>query len=214
MMQSGSYDKGSQYHHGNLQQSLLDVALKALETGRLTKLSLRSLARECGVSQTAPYRHFASKEHLLAVLAENGVEKLLKQLNAARQSNPKPLACLFEVMKVYLQFAAEHSAYFQLIFNARSIERSRFPSLQRTLHRIEAMFAEPISRLGGSLDLSSMAHCVWAQTHGLATLTSNGVTSIDMPQQIAALENYINQLKASLHDNASGQKTATPEVEA
>ena len=49
------------YHHGNLKKELLDCALKMCERDGYTKLSIRSLAKESNVSQTAPYRHFKTK---------------------------------------------------------------------------------------------------------------------------------------------------------
>ena len=43
------------YHHGNLKQELIDCACKMCERDGYTKLSIRSLAKESNVSQTAPY---------------------------------------------------------------------------------------------------------------------------------------------------------------
>ena len=42
------------YHHGNLKQALLDKALAQLKEVGPDKLSLRALARDISVSQTAP----------------------------------------------------------------------------------------------------------------------------------------------------------------
>ena len=64
------------YHHGNLKKELLDCALKMCERDGYTKLSIRSLAKESNVSQTAPYRHFKTKEDLYAEVAKKGLKKL------------------------------------------------------------------------------------------------------------------------------------------
>jgi AcrR family transcriptional regulator len=176
-LESGS--RGEKYHHGNLYSSLLSSALKALENGRLAQLSLRSLARECGVSQTAPYRHFASKEHLLALLAENGADKLLNILQDERRKTTDVQQCLENMSTAYLNFAVVNSAYFQLIFNARMVDRYKFPSLLRCLHKFEAVFAEPITRLGRGLDIDSAGRSIWAHTHGVATLQTNGLLGVD-----------------------------------
>ena len=52
------------YHHGNLRAELLDTAVEQLREVGTEELSLRALARAIGVSQTAPYRHFADKGEL------------------------------------------------------------------------------------------------------------------------------------------------------
>ena len=64
------------YHHGNLKQELIDCACKLCERDGYTKLSIRTLAKESGVSQTAPYRHFETKEALYASVATDGFKKL------------------------------------------------------------------------------------------------------------------------------------------
>ena len=60
------------YHHGNLRAELLEAAINQLRNAEIEELSLRALARDLGVSQTAPYRHFADKGELLAAMAARG----------------------------------------------------------------------------------------------------------------------------------------------
>ena len=64
------------YHHGNLRAELLTTAIEQLRNTSVDELSLRALARSVGVSQTAPYRHFADKNELLAAMATNGYRDL------------------------------------------------------------------------------------------------------------------------------------------
>src|SRR5215470_4643684 len=60
------------YHHGDLRRALVDAALAIVERAGPGALSLRELARRAGVSHAAPYRHFESREALLAALATEG----------------------------------------------------------------------------------------------------------------------------------------------
>ncbi len=68
----------SNYHHGNLRQELMELAERHLIEGGVGDLSLRALAREIGVSQTAPYRHFRDKNALLAALATEGFRRFFE----------------------------------------------------------------------------------------------------------------------------------------
>ena len=52
-----------------------------------TKLSIRSLAKESNVSQTAPYRHFKTKEDLYAEIAKEGFNKLYKTISKVKSKN-------------------------------------------------------------------------------------------------------------------------------
>ena len=68
----------------DLRTSLLRETRTFLETGDARDLSLRELARRLGVAPSAPYRHFESKEALLAELAIEGFVALAARLRSAR----------------------------------------------------------------------------------------------------------------------------------
>src|SRR2546423_14880513 len=53
------------YHHGDLRDALVQAALQDAEQGGPEAISLKALAKKLGVSQPAPYRHFADREALL-----------------------------------------------------------------------------------------------------------------------------------------------------
>ena len=78
------------YRHGNLPQALMDLAIQHIARAATEKLSLRALARELGVSQTAPYRHFSSKQCLLAAIATQGFDELRKR-NVSAYDKTQPL---------------------------------------------------------------------------------------------------------------------------
>src|SRR5437879_6139167 len=59
------------YHHGDLRDALVQAALREAERGGPEAINISALAKKLGVSQPAPYKHFADRETLLeAVTAE------------------------------------------------------------------------------------------------------------------------------------------------
>src|ERR1700758_4806097 len=59
------------YHHGDLRDALVQAALQEVELGGPEAINISALAKKLGVSQPAPYKHFADRETLLiAVTAE------------------------------------------------------------------------------------------------------------------------------------------------
>jgi len=101
------------YHRGDLRTRLLDVAEELLEEGGVGALSLREVARRADVSHNAPYRHFASKDELLAALAASGFDELA----ASRADISDPRDALVESGLAYVRFALEHRALFRLMFS-------------------------------------------------------------------------------------------------
>lgn len=97
----------STYHHGDLRPALLAAAAQALEKDGPDGISLRELARRAGVSHTAPYRHFADRQALLAALAEEGFATLAAELDG------KPWR---DQAVAYVRFALAHPARFRLMF--------------------------------------------------------------------------------------------------
>ena len=54
------------YHHGNLRDDILKAAYSFVKVNGYAAMSLRGIADQCNVSATAIYRHYETKEHLLA----------------------------------------------------------------------------------------------------------------------------------------------------
>ena len=107
-----------EYHHGDLRNALIDAALSTLETRGWHELSLRDVARQAGVSHTAPYRHFASKEALLAALAGVGYTELADTMEAAVRASPgDPAAQLRGTGRAYVSLALRRPALFRLMFS-------------------------------------------------------------------------------------------------
>ncbi|MFM9863694.1 MAG: TetR/AcrR family transcriptional regulator [Micropepsaceae bacterium] len=103
------------YHHGDLRTALVAEALKLLEKQDLEALSLREVARNVGVSATAVYRHFPSKESLLKALAERGLVLLAEQQKWAA-AKAAGAAAFAQTGRAYVRFALANPNLFRLIF--------------------------------------------------------------------------------------------------
>ena len=75
--------QNNNYHHGDLQNALIEAALKLIKKKNGWQFTLREVAGIAGVSHTAPYRHFADKASLLTELAILGFEKMANEISKA-----------------------------------------------------------------------------------------------------------------------------------
>ncbi|MFN9390331.1 MAG: TetR/AcrR family transcriptional regulator, partial [Betaproteobacteria bacterium] len=109
--------KPAPYHHGNLREALLEAGLELLRRDSAESLGLRELARQAGVSRTAPYRHFESKEALIAAIAEQGFLRLQAYQDEARRRHPDDVEAWFlEGARQYIRFAVDHPEHLKVMF--------------------------------------------------------------------------------------------------
>ena len=93
------------YHHVNLRKTLLDAAVALIGEVGPRAFTLREVARRAGVSHNAPYRHFVSKDELLATVAAEGFERLTAVMRKAMAPGRSPLQRLELCGCGYVEFA-------------------------------------------------------------------------------------------------------------
>lgn len=152
-----------------------------LEVG-LSSFSLREVARRVGVSAAAVYRHFASKEALLAEVCAAGFRQFGSYLLRAL-GEPTPRARLVRATELYLQFARENPRDYRVIFmgdiesfspvRARKagLREAPDPTFQFLIDRVRECMQ---TKLLKKRDESEVAAIVWAHVHGLASLRISG----------------------------------------
>lgn len=172
----------SRYHHGDLPRALLDAALHIVETEGTEALTLRAAARLAGVSRAAPYRHFANKEAVLAVVAEEGFRSLMAGMAHAVTAFPeRPLERLRAVGLAYVTFATQHPSHFRVMFGREMADRSASASLRQVATDTFNLVVDAISdcqRAGlvrSEEPAADLALTAWSSVHGLSTLFVNGV---------------------------------------
>lgn len=168
------------YHHGNLRSALLDCAEQALsDEGDPRELSLRELARRVGVSHAAPRRHFADKQALLDALAEEGFERLGRELRDALDAAGGAFdAQLRGFARAYVRFATRHGALLELMFAGK--HRPGADALREAADRAFAAPRELIQRAQATGevvpgDLERVATVILAASQGLASLVNSGM---------------------------------------
>ena len=169
---------GKPYHHGELAPSLRKVALAILEEEGLAALSLRSVARRAGVSHAAPYRHYPSREALLADVAMEGLARLRAELAQAAAAPGDKSDRIVRIGGAYLRFASRHAGLLRLMFGSELPNRGDYAGLAEAT----AAIGEDI---GLALGDAAAGLAVWAAMHGLAILILENV--IDLGQKEGGL---------------------------
>lgn len=173
------------YHHGNLYTSMLDTAQEILQTEGISGITMREIAKRVGVSHSAAYRHFASKELLLAMIAKSGFESLTGLLRSIRDDDDIPLGHKFQQMGIaYIHFAAEHPAQYRLMYGSEAIDATEFPELQSAIRTLakEVLSMIKVCQQGRTIKAGNavqISNAAWALTHGAAMLIIDKRIEVD-----------------------------------
>jgi AcrR family transcriptional regulator len=165
------------YHHGNLKEELISSACIICEANGHDRMSLRSIAKEAKVSQTAPYRHFKTKESLLAEVSTRGFTELKEILHNASTAK-KALSTrdrFLEMAQAYIEFGLSKRNTYDLM-HSPVIDKNEFPELlnsaKGTFEELVHILAELYPGISEKdLDLKCIHH--WALVHGLVGLLRN-----------------------------------------
>ena len=184
------------YHHGALESALLDAAMQVVTNEGIGALSLRDLARTLGVSPSATYRHFPSREHLVAAVSQRAREQLALAMIAERDAVPatgtKVLRSIrrFEATgRAYVTFALASPHRFEAAFVPSAVRPTRaedpnaWSVLEGAVDEMVRTGAVPMSRRHEAPLIA------WAGVHGLSTILTGSVqpaeASVDLGHRAA-----------------------------
>jgi AcrR family transcriptional regulator len=117
------------YHHGDLPAALVAASLELIGESGVRDFSVAAAARRTGVSISAPYRHFADRDELIAACAIAACEELRRRFEVALSRSALPAERLAAASAEYVRFAAERRPMFDALFGA-GLDKTRYPRLE------------------------------------------------------------------------------------
>jgi AcrR family transcriptional regulator len=171
------------YHHANLRQTLLDAAVTLIGEVGPRAFTLREVARRAGVSHNAPYRHFASKDELLAEVAAEGFDRLATSMQKSMARATSPLERLQECGCGYVAFALHWPQHFLVMFDlpqATAGHEKHQAAGQNAFDVLQGCIAA--AQQSGDLSIGDplpLAWTAWSLVHGIAKLDTSGNLPLD-----------------------------------
>lgn len=185
---------------------MISAARDLLLQGGLPGLSMRAVARECGVSATAIYRHFEDKDDLLSAAVLQGFRSFGHYLRSAFKEC-EPGARLATLMRRYFDFACENQSDYRLIFMT-DCEQQSLPRLDEasrreilgTFQMLQDCITE--SQQAGLVvqgEPRALAAYAWSSLHGLASLIIGGNLGANEDEIVALIDQHLVLLSRSLN---------------
>lgn len=97
----------------NLQQRLMDEARKQMETSGYSAMTVRSVAKACGVGVGTVYNYFPSKDALLASYMLSDWNVCIATIHAVSETSTTPESVVRCIYDQLLSYAGRHRNLFQ-----------------------------------------------------------------------------------------------------
>jgi AcrR family transcriptional regulator len=155
-----------------LRDACIVAAQEVIAERGIENLSLRDVARKLGVSHQAPYKHYPSRDHLLAEVMRRCFQRFAAHLDA-RPRFDDPEQDLESLGLQYLAYAQQHPLEYRLMFSTTWPDAAEQLDLVRDAAHAFDVLRAVLRRLHGdapamraTVDLDALY--IWSTMHGLA----------------------------------------------
>src|SRR5260370_32787049 len=163
------------YLHGELRDALVQAALREAEQGGPEGISLKALAKELGVSQPAPYRHFADREALLEAVTAAAFRQFSAILREAIVK-PSKRSKLSRFAQATLAFGLRRNGIYRLMFASRTMACApKNGELHSAAMETFGLLLEALEAPAIGLIRERHALKIWAALHGVVMLAEQGL---------------------------------------
>ena len=174
------------YHHGNLKEEFITIALDFIAKEDVEKLTLKVLSDATGTSRSAIYKHFKNKDALIETIIERGFDKFDAETTPHFKDESKALVDRFYLTgKLYVEFARKNPNLYRLLFgkkyahireeilSIKDEDCSGFAALQKT---VEDGQKQGVLK---KEDSYKQAIIIWATMHGISSLIIDGFMDVE-----------------------------------
>lgn len=190
-----------------LKETLIDEAFAVIEEKGVEGLSLREVARRLGVSHQAPYKHFPSRDHILAAVVARCFAEFAAHLEA-RPARSDPFEDLGEMGLAYLEYARLNPLKYRLMFNSPLPEGAEHKEMLDQAQHGFALLRDRLRTMtlrdpGGAISEPEKhdALFILSTLHGFASLMQSDVLDtigLDPDERKVALDRMMRRLGLAL----------------
>ena len=179
-------------HKGkDLREACIQEALAIIETSGIEELSLREISRRLGVSHQAPYKHFPSRDYILAEIVSRAFESFARYLDD-RPHTENAYASLEAMGRAYFSYALTHPLQYRLMFGTPLPDPQQHPQMMQNSKHAFSLLRDCIAELrkkSGHIvsdsDVELDALFVWSTIHGMATIIqSSTLDTLSLPEDV------------------------------
>jgi len=188
------------YHHGDLRDALVQAALGEVELGGPEAISISALAKKLGVSQPAPYKHFADRETLLVAVTAEAFRQFNDVLRVSI-AKPSKRSKLSRLAQAALDFGLRRNGIYRLMFASRIMACApKGSELHAAAMETFALLLEALEAPAVGMLRERSALKIWAALHGVVMLAEQGLLTgqLGHVSREELVEDIVEQTKLAL----------------
>jgi AcrR family transcriptional regulator len=183
----------------DLKESCVQAAREVIAEQGVESLSMRDVARRLGISHQAPYRHFESRDHLLAEIMRRCFADFANHLDA-RLPGTDDRTDLAAMGEAYLDYAIAKPLEYRLMFGTPWPEPAQHSGLVAdAVHAFDILRNNLRRRHGTAAGMQARADLdalfIWSALHGMASISqSQAMDNLRLAPGVAtAFRGYLMQ---------------------
>ncbi|MBZ6288433.1 TetR/AcrR family transcriptional regulator [Streptomyces olivaceus] len=162
----------------NTAQRLVAAAAELLDEGGQAAVTLRAVGSAAGVSHNAPYKHFTSRDDLLAAVAAADFTAITESWRTIGASPLDPAERLLDALDIVIRFSGDHPARYRLLFGTPDVAARGGPlgDAAETALQVFSDIVVDCQRTGALPPSSSnnLGIIIFATAHGLIDADASG----------------------------------------
>jgi len=178
------------------QRQIVDAARKVIIKYGSEHVTVKRIAKEVGISETAIYRHFKSKKDILSLLADHIEDSLVGDITrAAAKGYASPLEVLDSVLRSHLSAIEQRRGIsFQVIAEIISLGDKKLNKkitniISKYISRLKDLLAEGVKagEVREDIDPEAAATVLFGIIQGLVNIWALGNYSFDLQEKYVPL---------------------------
>jgi AcrR family transcriptional regulator len=176
-----------------------DAAMRLFARDGYEAVTMRSVADALGVSAMTPYRYLTGKDALFGLVRAEAFRRFADRLEAElARAGRDPMERLRRLKQAYVAFALDEPDAYRIMFELRQPDPAGDGELaaqsKRSFAALHRTVAEAVAAGALEGDPLTLAHLLWASTHGLVSLHLAG--KLSMGRSVTALAAIDHELSA------------------
>ncbi|XWN33631.1 MAG: TetR/AcrR family transcriptional regulator [Devosia sp.] len=191
----------------DLKEACLAEALTIIDRDGVESLSMREVSRRLSISHQAPYKHFESRDHILAEVVGRAFDSFAAFLRD-RCTAQSPAERLRQMGLAYVDFAEAHPLQYRLMFMTPLPEPAKHRDMTARSQQGFSMLLDTLRQSAAAQGAERSEDAIYADAvfilaalHGMASLTSTATLSaLDVPYAVQEdlVENLLVRIGAGI----------------